>query len=73
MAGPYLPPDELVKLKAEHKRLRELGYPPDEVAAHAAAEMPVFLRWVTDPEIIVQIDEDHDYYERGLLAVREAR
>jgi hypothetical protein len=60
-ALPYLPLSLQRRLLSEHQRLREAGYPRDQVLLHAEMEMGWFRRfcpkWIVD-----KIEADHDYY-----------
>lgn len=63
---PYLPPELARWLRTEHRRLREAGYPREQVEAHAAEEMGVFRRYVP-PDILATVEADHALFDAGKL------
>lgn len=60
-ALPYLPDSLQRRLRAEHKRLREAGYPRDQVLLHAEMEMGWFRRYCPS-WIVEKIEADHAHY-----------
>ena len=70
LALPYLPVPLRARLLDEHRRLEAMGFPDDEVAAHARWEEPVF-RLYCPPEVCEQIEDDHVAHGHGKLVSRE--
>lgn len=64
---PYLSPFWQRWLLAEHKRIREAGYPPREVLRHARQEIPIFYRYCPR-HIVQQAIADHNKLEPELIA-----
>ena len=66
---PYLPNAQQHKLRREHRMLRNLGFPPDLVAEHAAREMLPFRRYCP-AELVDQVERDHIEFDEGRLHTR---
>ncbi len=67
-AFPYLPRQIRAWLKSEHVRLRQLGFPAQAVIDHSEEEMRIFRRYCP-PEIIAQIEDDHERFDDVLQAL----
>jgi hypothetical protein len=70
-ALPYLPAAAQHRLRREHKQLLAEGLPPHKIHEHAEREMEWF-RTYCPPEIVAQIDFDHQEYGEGRLISRDA-
>ena len=68
--APHLSDQERAWLRAQHKMLKRLGYPPDLVHRHAVEELRLF-RKKCPAEIVEVIERDHGEYEMGNLPVRD--
>ena len=71
VAGPYLPPWARAQLRQEHRRLEQIGYRSDALAAHSQWEEEIFARYCP-PDVCAQILVDHDEWEKGKLKSRTA-
>ncbi len=69
-AFPYLPVRYRAWLKSEHERLKKLGYPAQAVIDHSEEEMAIFRRFCP-PEIVAQIDADHENFHPVLSALAD--
>ena len=70
LAAQYFTPAEQAWLLAQHRELRRRGLRPEEVAAHARDELPLFRRRL--PQRLVELLEaDHERYEQGDVLSRE--
>ena len=67
-AFPYLPRHFQAWLRAEHDRLRRQGFPAQAVIDHSVEEMAIFRRYCP-PEVIAQIEDDHDRFDDVLQAL----
>lgn len=68
---PHLPASARHILKQEHRRLKKAGYPHAQVAAHSEQEMRYF-RAYCPPDLVAQIDRDHQEHDAGTLHSRRS-
>ena len=68
---PHLPASARHILQTEHKRLKEAGYPRLDVLAHSAHEM-MYFRAYCPPDLVAQVERDHQEYEAGNLHSRRS-
>jgi hypothetical protein len=69
VAGPYLPPNVLSALQAEHNRLEQAGFPREELIRHSRWEEQLFSQYCPQ-NIVDQVIVDHEEYEDGNLRSR---
>jgi len=72
-AGPLLPPLLANRLAAEHRELARRGFPLKDVREHSIREERIFRHYLSRPEhreILQQILDDHEHWERGQLHSR---
>lgn len=68
---PYLPLDLQDLIRAQHQWLILHGFPPEWMDHHSRQEEE-WYRQYCPPELVAQVEEDHDAYDEGRILDREA-
>lgn len=62
----FLSPEQVQQLRSEHDKLKQAGYPRQDMIAHAEREMKCFRQHCPD-NVVDRIDRDHQEYVAGRL------